>query len=214
MNLQEAQNALQYLADEISQCHQCALQHGRSQTVPGNGPADAAIMFIGEAPGFYEDKEGIPFVGPSGRYLETLLKLIDMRREDVFLTNVVRCRPPQNRDPLRGELEACRHFLDRQIEIIKPKIIVTLGRYSMAYYFPDEKITAIHGKHKVYKGRIYYPLFHPAAVLRNMSLEPMMIEDFKRIKELLDNFEVLVKKEMPPKPPPPEPPKQLSLFEF
>lgn len=212
MNLQERQAALQKVAAEISVCTACALHRGRTQTVPGAGPADAALMFIGEAPGFYEDKQGIPFVGPSGRYLEDLLKLIGMNRDEVFITNVVRCRPPQNRDPLRPEIDACKPFLDRQIELIGPKIICTLGRYSMAHYFQDEKISSIHGKPRVQGGRIYYPLFHPAAVLRNPSLIPVMEEDFKRLKDLLQEFDKLVKTEAPPKQPPPEPPKQLSLF--
>jgi uracil-DNA glycosylase family 4 len=212
MTADERQATLQKIAVEISQCTACNLHRGRSQTVPGAGPADAEIMFIGEAPGFYEDKQGIPFVGPSGRYLEDLLKLIGMTRDQVFITNVVRCRPPQNRDPLRPEIDACRHFLDRQIETINPKIICTLGRYSMANYFQDEKISAIHGKPKVEGGRIYYPLFHPAAVLRNPSLMPVMEEDYKRLKQLLAYFDKLVKNEPPPPQKPPPPPQQLSLF--
>jgi DNA polymerase len=212
MNLEERQAALVKIATEIAACTACNLHQGRTQTVPGDGSAQAEIMFVGEAPGFHEDKEGIPFVGASGRYLERLLEMIGLHRNDVFITNVVRCRPPQNRDPLRPELEACDPYLDRQISIIQPKIISTLGRYGMAKFFPAGKISKIHGQPKFADGRIYYPLFHPAAVLRNPSLRPVMEEDFKRMKKLLDEFEQHVKEAPPPEEPPPRPPEQLSLF--
>lgn len=212
MNPEERQAALAEIAKEIAACTACNLHQGRTQTVPGDGSPQAEIMFVGEAPGFHEDKQGIPFVGASGRYLEQLLQLIGLNRKDVFITNVVRCRPPQNRDPLRPELEACDAYLDRQIAIIKPKIITTLGRYGMARFFHGGKISKIHGQPRIADGRIYYPLFHPAAVLRNPSLRPVMEEDFKRMKKLLDEFEQHVKEAPPPEEPPPPPPEQLSLF--
>ncbi len=208
-----AEESLSAIAQEIHACTACNLHRERTQAVPGAGRPDADLMFIGEAPGFYEDKQGLPFVGASGRYLEELLRLIGMTRDDVFITNIVRCRPPQNRDPLRAEIEACQHFLDRNLAVIQPKIIATLGRYSMERFFPGEKISRIHGKPKKYRGRIYYPLFHPAAILRSPSLRPVMEDDFRRMKQLLDEFEGMVDEEPPPdEPPPPPPPEQLSLF--
>lgn len=213
MKPEERQQALESLAAEIAACQACVLYRGRKQTVPGDGAVNAQIMFIGEAPGYYEDQQGLPFVGASGKYLEELLAMIGLTRHDVFIANVIKCRPPENRDPLPGEIDACKHFLDRQIEIINPLIIATLGRYSMARYFPDGKITKIHGQPKYEGGRIYYPLFHPAAVLRNMNLKPAMEEDFKRMKTLLEQAkrgEASGGDEPPP--PPPEKPVQLSLF--
>ncbi len=212
MNLEEQQAALAKIATEIAACTACNLHQGRTQTVPGDGNAQAEIMFVGEAPGFHEDKQGLPFVGASGRYLEQLLEMIGLHRKDVFITNVVRCRPPQNRDPLRPELEACNDYLDQQIAVIQPKVIATLGRYSMARFFPSGKISKIHGQPKFADGRIYYPLFHPAAVLRNPSLRPVMEEDFMRMKRYVDEFEKHVKEAPPPEEPPPPPPEQLSLF--
>ena len=206
------QTTLEKIAAEIADCTACNLHKGRTQTVPGSGNANAEIMFIGEAPGFYEDKQGIPFVGASGKYLEELLKKIGLSREEVFITNVVRCRPPQNRDPLRPEIDACRDYLERQIATIQPKVIATLGRFSMARYFPDERISKIHGKPKFANGRIYFPLFHPAAVLRNPSLRPVMEKDFVYMKQLVDEFDQHVQPDAPPEDPPEEPPQQLSLF--
>lgn len=212
MNLEERQKALDEIAEEIRACTACNLHQARTQAVPGEGRPDAGIMFVGEAPGFYEDKQGLPFVGASGRYLEDLLKLVGLTREDVFITNIVRCRPPKNRDPLRPEIDACKGYLDRQIAIIQPKLIATLGRFSMELYFPGEKISRIHGKSKRSGGRLYYPLFHPAAVLRSPSLRPVMEEDFKRMKQLVDEFENNIEDDEPPPEPPSRPPEQLSLF--
>lgn len=212
MNLEEQQVALAKISTVIAACTACNLHRGRTQTVPGDGNAQAEIMFVGEAPGFHEDKQGLPFVGASGRYLEKLLEMIGLHRNDVFITNVVRCRPPQNRDPLRPELEACNDYLDQQIAVIQPKVIATLGRYSMARFFPSGKISKIHGQPKFADGRIYYPLFHPAAVLRNPSLRPVMEEDFMRMKKYVDEFEKHVQEAPPPEEPPPPPPEQLSLF--
>ncbi len=210
MDLEERQAALNEIAEEIRACEACNLHQARTQAVPGDGRPDADIMFVGEAPGFYEDKQGLPFVGASGRYLEDLLKLVDLTRDDVFITNIVRCRPPKNRDPLRPEIDACKGYLDRQIAIIQPRLIATLGRFSMELYFPGEKISRIHGKSKRVGGRLYYPLFHPAAVLRTPSLRPVMEEDFRRMKQLVDEFEETAEDDEPPSEPPPRPPEQLS----
>ena len=189
-NSQDTRQArLDAIAQEVSVCEKCPLYRGRTRTVPGDGPADAQIMFIGEAPGFHEDQQGLPFVGASGKYLTELLAGVGLSRRDVFVTNVVKCRPPQNRDPQDAELAACADYLDRQIEVIQPKIIVTLGRYSMARYFPGGKITRIHGQPKRSGGRIYYPMFHPAAVLRNVNLKPEMEADMQRVLTLIKEAE-------------------------
>jgi uracil-DNA glycosylase family 4 len=163
-------------------------------------------MFIGEGPGFHEDKQGRPFVGAAGQFLEELLASIDLSREQVFITNVVKCRPPANRDPEPEEIEACRGYLDRQIELIQPKMVVTLGRFSMARYFPNAKISQIHGQPKKMDGVIYYPMYHPAAALHQPSLRRTVQEDMKRIPQLLADIDRLAEEE------PPENAEQLSLF--
>jgi DNA polymerase len=163
-------------------------------------------MFIGEGPGFHEDKQGRPFVGAAGQFLEELLASIDLKREQVFITNVVKCRPPANRDPEPDEIEACRGYLDRQIELLQPKMVVTLGRFSMARYFPNAKISQIHGHPKKMDGVIYYPMYHPAAALHQPSLRRTVQEDMRRIPQLLAEIDRLVEQE------PPENIEQLSLF--
>ncbi len=214
MPLKERQSALDVIAGEVSVCTKCELYQGRTRAVPGAGPVDARIMFIGEGPGFHEDKQGLPFVGPSGKLLEEMLALIHLHRNDVFISNVVKCRPPENRDPLPGEIETCTsNYLYRQIDLINPRLIVTLGRYSMGLFFPNAKITAIHGKPKFADGRYYLPMFHPAAVLRNMAgLKPLAEADFRKIPELLADLEKKTANNTPPPPEPPPAPTQLSLF--
>jgi len=147
--------------------------------------AKVVIPVEGGPQGADEDRQGKPFVGRSGRYLDYLLNLIDMKREQVFITNVVKHRPPDNRDPQSDEIVACKHYLDRQIEIIDPMVIATLGRFSMARYFPNGKISRIHGQPKYEDGRAYYPLFHPAAALRNPGLRLDMEADIKRLLEVI-----------------------------
>lgn len=183
--------ALNQIAAEVRTCTLCDLHLSRTKAVPGAGNARTEILFIGEGPGFHEDRQGLPFVGRSGDYLESMFKLINLTRDQVFITNVVKCRPPENRDPLPHEIETCRPYLDQQINLIDPLMIVTLGRFSMARYFPGGKITQIHGKPKFENGRAYYPLFHPAAVLRNQSLAPLMEEDFRRIPSILERVREL-----------------------
>ena len=191
LSVEERRIALEAIAKEVRACTQCSLHSGRTQAVPGTGRPDAEIMFIGEAPGYHEDQQGLPFVGASGKYLTELLVLIGLSRNDVFITNVIKCRPPGNRDPLPAEIETCvPAFLNQQIAIIQPKIIATLGRFSMALFFPKTaRISKIHGQATHVDGRIYYPLFHPAAVLRNLNLKPAMEEDFKRMLTLLEEVE-------------------------
>ena len=210
MTLQEREAALEEIAGRIRQCPLCPLAAGRTHAVPGAGRADADIMFIGEAPGYHEDQQGLPFVGQTGKYLNELLEMIGLSREEVFISNVVKCRPPNNRDPLPDEIEICVNtYLKEQVEIIRPKIIATLGRFSMALFFSkNARITKIHGQPLRANNRIYYPLFHPAAVLRNPNLRPAMEADFKRMLTLIEE----AANAPDPDEPPPSPPQQLSLF--
>jgi len=198
---------LEQLAAQVTACQKCILSKSRTRAVPGEGPAQAAIMFVGEGPGFHEDKQGRPFVGASGQFLEELLKGIGFKREDVFIANVVKCRPPGNRDPLPEEIEACKFYLDRQIELINPRVIVTLGRYSMARWFPNAKISAIHGQPRKIEGRLIVPMFHPAAALHQPSLRKDVEADFRKLPEILAQFDQVENSE----PPAPEA-AQLSLF--
>lgn len=209
LSLDERRAALEQIAQEIRACQACPLHSARTRVVPGAGRPDAEILFIGEAPGYHEDQQGLPFVGASGKYLGELLGMIGLTRNDVFITNVVKCRPPGNRDPLPAEIDTCvKTYLNRQIEIIRPKIIVTLGRFSMALFFPPTaRITKVHGQPRRADGRIYYPVFHPAAVLRNMNLRPAMEADFRRMLDLLKEIEA--SNDTTPHEPPPQ---QLSLF--
>jgi DNA polymerase len=163
-------------------------------------------MFIGEGPGFHEDQQGRPFVGAAGKFLDELLASINLNRKDVYIANVIKCRPPSNRDPLQEEIEACRPFLDRQIELIQPKIIVTLGRFSMARAFPNARISRIHGEPRKIDGIIYYPMYHPAAALHQPSLRRTVQEDMKRIPELLAGVVAIEEAEIEPEV------QQLSLF--
>jgi uracil-DNA glycosylase family 4 len=177
---------LELLAAEISRCTRCLLHRGRTKAVPGVGPSNAEIMFIGEAPGFHEDQQGLPFVGAAGNFLDELLESIGLKRQDVYIANVIKCRPPGNRDPLPEEIEACKPYLDRQIELIQPQLVVTLGRFSMARAFPKSRISRIHGQPRKIGGVIYYPMYHPAAALHQPSLRRTVEEDMRRIPELIE----------------------------
>ncbi len=195
------------LYEQIRTCEKCILSQGRTHAVPGEGPEDAEIMFIGEGPGFHEDRLGRPFVGAAGKYLDELLGKIGIRREEVYIANVVKCRPPGNRDPRPEEIEACRPYLDKQIEIVRPRIIVTLGRFSMQRYFPGASISRIHGRPKRVGNVIYYPMFHPAAALHQPRWRSLVEEDMMRIPELLSKLDEIEEEE--PEVPQAE---QLSLF--
>ena len=208
---------LKEVAAEVSTCAMCDLCKSRTRAVPGEGNPQAKILFIGEGPGFHEDKQGRPFVGPSGQLLQELLKSINLKREDVFITNVVKCRPPDNRDPLPSEIDACNDYLDRQIAAIQPLVIVTLGRHSMAKFFSGEKISAIHGRARKKDGYICIPMFHPAAALRTESYKIALREDFKKIPVALAEAERLgaegsAKPAVPASVKKEEPPQQMSLF--
>jgi len=214
--------ALAAIAAQTAVCTRCDLYKGTTHAVPGAGNIHAEIMFIGEGPGFYEDRQGLPFVGRSGEYLNYLLNLIGLTRDQVFITNVVKHRPPENRDPTPDEIIACKPYLDEQERLIDPLVIATLGRFSMARYLGNVKITAVHGqpKYDEEKGRAYYPLFHPAAVLRNPALKRDMEADFKRLLEVVEKVkamraagtETLTGKQDKPADDKQEPPKQLRLF--
>jgi DNA polymerase len=207
--------ALDQIAAEVRACTKCPLHAaGRTRAVPGDGNYAAEIMFIGEGPGFNEDRQGLPFVGQSGKLLDELLSMIGMKRAQVFITNVVKCRPPENRDPLPEEIAACTQaYLYRQIALIAPKVIVTLGRFSMGLFFPNAKISQIHGQARWENGRAYLPLYHPAAVLRNMeTLKPQMEADFRKIPQLLAEWSSRQSAAAAADAPPETPPEQLTLF--
>ena len=214
------------LAAEISVCRKCMLHLTRDKSVPGEGNVRTRILFIGEGPGANENATGRPFVGQAGNFLNELLGIAKVRRQEVFITNVVKCRPPSNRDPLPEELSACAGFLNRQIELINPLVIVTLGRFSMARYFPLQRISAIHGQGQWVDDRLIIPMFHPAAALHQPGLRKAIEQDFARIpfylEEARERFEPApapaavpeVKEEEAPAPEKPEEgePSQLSLF--
>ena len=173
------------LYETVRSCTKCALHLERTQAVPGEGNERAEVMFIGEGPGKNEDLQGRPFVGAAGKLLDKLLELVHMKREDVYITNVVKCRPPGNRDPMPEEKLACRPYLDEQVARIDPKLIVLLGRHAMANFFPDLKISQVHGKALRRDGRVYMPLFHPAAALYRQELKETLAFDFQKIPHIL-----------------------------
>jgi DNA polymerase len=209
--------ALAAIAAEVNVCTACELHKGRTRAVPGEGPVNAEILFIGEAPGRNEDLQGRPFVGQAGKLLEELLGEIELTREDVWIGNVVKCRPPENRDPRPEEIAACAGYLERQIALLQPKVIATLGRFSMEKFFPGAKITRVHGQAKRDGSRVLIPLYHPAYVLRNMNAKPDAVRDMRKIPRLLERLEQVLAEEAamgltPAEPEPPTEPEQLSMF--
>ena len=167
--------SLDEIALLVAQCNDCSLHLGRTNPVPGEGHHSAEIMLIGEGPGAREDQEGRPFVGPAGQFLEQLLGSIALSRLDVFIANMVKCRPPSNRDPFPEELQACSKYLDKQIELVNPLLIVTLGRFSLSRFFPGETMGMARGKLREYKGRNILPIMHPAAALYRPEMLLWMI---------------------------------------
>jgi uracil-DNA glycosylase family 4 len=202
---------LKRIAQEVSICTQCNLHYSRKRGVPGEGPANAEIVFIGEGPGFHENEQGRPFVGAAGKFLDELLAQINLKRSDVFITNVVKCRPPSNRDPQVEELAACDGYLERQIQAINPKVIVTLGRFSMARFLPKAKISNVHGQAMNVKGRLVVAMYHPAAALHQRSLRSTIEADFARLPELITQAAQMPEYIEQPAEEKQEP-KQLSLF--
>ncbi|CAN5724020.1 uracil-DNA glycosylase [soil metagenome] len=181
--------SLEEIAAEVRVCPLCELARTRTHAVPGEGNAQAAVMLIGEGPGFHEDQQGRPFVGAAGKLLEELLDKAGLTRQEVFITNVVKCRPPGNRDPLPDEMMACSGYLERQIDTIDPTVIVTLGRHSMSRWFPGEKISKIHGSPKKVGARTVVPMYHPAAALHQGNLKPVLEEDFASLRKILERAE-------------------------
>lgn len=178
--------AIKDLNNQILNCEKCLLSKGRTNVVPGEGNPNAEIMFIGEGPGQKEDELGRPFVGQAGKLLDKLIESIELKREDVFIANVVKCRPPENRDPLPEEIESCRPWLDKQIETIKPKLIVLLGRHAMGRFLPNPRISVDHGRPKRKQGQVYFPVYHPAAALYRRELLKDLERDFKKIPKVLE----------------------------
>ena len=174
------------LYERVKACDLCPLARTRTHAVPGEGPLTAEVMFIGEAPGMNEDRQGRPFVGQAGQFLNELLAAAGLTREGVYICNVLKCRPPNNRDPLPGEIDACRDYLDEQIGLIDPLLIVTLGRFSMARWFPGQSISRIHGKVREIDGRMVAPMYHPAAALHQQSLRETIIHDFEGLPEIIE----------------------------
>ena len=206
-------NSLDEIARLVRQCSDCELGRGRKNAVPGEGSPDADLMIIGEGPGAQEDLLGRPFVGRAGQFLDELLAYIGLKREDVFIANMVKCRPPENRDPLPAEVSACNKYLERQIELLDPLLIVTLGRVSLTRFFPGVSMTRARGKVREKDGRFIYPVMHPAAALYRQEVRPGIIEDFKAIPGVLDDIRNSSATPVPA--PAPESPaaQQLSLFE-
>ena len=196
------------LVQEINACQKCTLSQNRTNAVPGEGSISADIMFIGEGPGYYEDQQGRPFVGRAGQVLNDLLATIGLKREDVYIANMLKCRPPDNRDPLQDEISACAGYLDRQIELIAPKVIVTLGRFSFGKFFPGEAISKARGTPRKWRDLWVYPIYHPAAVLHNPRLRPALENDFKRLPDLIR----ALSEPAPKEPEVEKEPQQLSMF--
>ncbi len=210
----DSDKELKQVAQEVAVCTKCKLYHSRKLAVAGEGPANASIMFIGEGPGFHENEQGRPFVGAAGKLLEELLGTIGMQRSQVFITNIVKCRPPGNRDPEPEEIQACDNYLERQIQAINPRVIVTLGRYSMGKFMPNAKISVIHGQAMRIKGRLIVAMYHPAAALHQRSLLSVIQDDFAHLPELLSQADHVIEQpeETNSNPPPKDSATQLSLF--
>lgn len=183
----DAVEVLREISAQVRVCQACTLHHSRKNGVPGEGSPQAEILFIGEGPGFHENELGRPFVGPAGKFLDELLAEAGYVREQVFIANVVKCRPPGNRDPLPDELSACSRYLDRQIEVINPCVIVTLGRISMGKFLPNARISEVHGKPTWVQDRLVVPMYHPAAALHQPSLKPVIIADFRVLPKAIAN---------------------------
>jgi len=178
------------IAEEIRRCQRCPLYRQATQGVPGEGDARAKLVFVGEAPGYWEDQKGIPFCGAAGRLLDRLMAGVGLKRSEVFITNILKHRPPNNRDPLPPEIEACTPFLERQLLAIKPKLVVTLGRFALNYFLPGEFISRVHGRLRRVRWRgmtvFVLPLYHPAAALRNGNVMRELEKDFLKIKPALE----------------------------
>jgi DNA polymerase len=205
-----AEETLKQIAAEVSFCTSCVLHQTCKKSVPGEGPVNSEIMFIGEGPGMHENEQGRPFVGAAGNFLNQLLEQAALKREDVWIGNVVKCRPPENRDPMSEELAACDVYLERQIEAINPRIIVTLGRFSMGKFMPGVKISAVHGQMQKIGNRFVIAMFHPAAALHQPQLKTTILADFAKLPQLLEVARKELAKSVPTEME--LEPKQLSMF--
>jgi uracil-DNA glycosylase family 4 len=197
------------LADRVRACTACAMAATRTNAVPGEGSPTARVLFVGEGPGYNEDRQGRPFVGAAGSFLNQMLASIGLSREDVYIANMVKCRPPENRDPLPEELAACAHFLDEQIALIAPRVIVPLGRHALSRWFPGGSISRLRAKARRVEGRLIFPLYHPAAALHNGGLRATIEADFRALGDLLASLgapEPSTPQRSTTHPPPTEPP--------
>jgi DNA polymerase len=203
-------DSLNTIASEVVVCQRCALANGRLKAVPGEGPPGAQVLMVGEGPGSHENQQGRPFVGPAGQFLTELLGVAGLKRADVFITNIVKCRPPGNRDPLPEEVEACSGYLARQIASLKPRVVVTLGRHSLARFLPGQPISRVHGQPRRVGSTTVFPMYHPAAALHQPSLRKTLLDDMAKLPAILADLE----REAPPAEPAATtgPPKQLNLF--
>jgi len=184
------QQKMDYIASLINQCQKCSLSKTAKKAVPGAGNSESSVMIIAEAPGFYEDQSGIPFVGNCGKLVDQLLSSVNLTRDQVFISNILKHHPPQNRDPSSLEIKACAPFLKAQIKIIEPKIIMTLGRFALNYFFPNGKITQIHGQPQLIKWQeielTVFPVYHPSAGLRDNQMLQALQGDFLKVKNFLN----------------------------
>ena len=179
-------STLEDLHQRVHSCTDCPLHRTRTQAVPGEGSPDAKVMFVGEGPGFQEDRQGRPFVGPAGQFLNELLASVGLTREEVYITNMVKCRPPSNRDPFPGEVAACSKYLDEQVRLIGPRVIIPLGRHALANWFPNESISKVRAKPRRIGDVTLFPLYHPAAALHNSGLRGTIERDFQAVGRLLE----------------------------
>ena len=177
--------SLDELHERVRACTQCSLHKGRSLAVPGEGAPNARVMIVGEGPGFQEDRLGRPFVGPAGQFLDQLLASVGLSREEVFITNMVKCRPPNNRDPFPGEIAACGAYLDEQLRLIQPQVIIPLGRHALAKWFPNDTISKVRARPRRMGQTTLLPLYHPAAALHNTALRQTIESDFLEVGKLL-----------------------------
>jgi DNA polymerase len=189
------------LHDSLRECQACRLASGRTQVVFGTGNPDASIMFVGEAPGFYEDQQGVPFVGAAGKLLTELLESVALSRSEIYIANVIKCRPPQNRNPQADEVETCKPFLLQQIELIKPKLVCSLGNFAMQTLLGRKiGITKVRGQVFQLENFSLFPLLHPAAALHQRNLMVPLREDFQKLKEILDDLSQNFEQQNSPKP--------------
>ena len=188
---------LEDLHARVASCTDCALYKSAINAVPGEGSPNAELMFIGEGPGAQEDAQGRPFVGPAGQVLNQLLASIGLKREDVYIANMVKHRPPDNRDPFPGEIQACAKYLEEQIKLINPKVVIPLGRHALAKWFPKDTISKVHGRPRRVGELTLFPQYHPAAALHNPAIRPALEHDFQEMGKLLRQEDIPAEPEAP-----------------